>query len=314
MSHLAGRSRNTLASASVSLLERRAIVDRWVQLGLLSGSWQDGMINQVRILRNGVFSLLLQGGRKVGLGAIDQIRRILADPVEFRGRWQGVFRSRPYRGNPFAPKVSYGRHRGPAPRTSHSAAVLMVLLPQGDPSSVHATWSIPLTLRPASMSEHAGQVSFPGGRCESGETPQQTACREYKEELGCSSDCIELIGSMPELYVFASRHRVVPMLGVGSEVPQMFPNAQEVDKVLWLPLEKLLELRPKARVIYRSGMQVETLGFWLDGHWVWGATAIMLGELKLRLEQISHPIVDDFSEIINERLGVARNGENTTIE
>ena len=197
MSHLAGRSRNTLASASVSLLERRAIVDRWVQLGLLSGSWQDGMINQVRILRNGVFSLLLRGGRKVGLGAIDQIRRILADPVEFRGRWQGVFRSRPYRGNPFAPKVSYGRHRGPAPRTSHSAAVLMVLLPQGDPSSVHATWSIPLTLRPASMSEHAGQVSFPGGRCESGETPQQTACREYKEELGCSSDCIELIGSMP---------------------------------------------------------------------------------------------------------------------
>jgi len=248
------------------------------------------MINQVRILRNGVFSLLLQGGHKVGLGAIEQIRRILADPVEFRGRWQGVFRSRPYRGNPFAPKVSYGRHRGPAPRNSHTAAVLMVLLPQGDPSSVHATWSIPLTLRPASMTEHAGQVSFPGGRCESGETPQRTACRDYNEELGCSSDRVELIGSMPELYVFASRHRVIPMLGVGSEVPQMFPNAEEVEKVLWLPLEELLELRPEARVIPRSGMQVETLGFWLDGHWVWGATAIMLGELKLRLVQISRCI------------------------
>ncbi|MCE2808887.1 MAG: hypothetical protein LW850_00630 [Planctomycetaceae bacterium] len=70
----------------------------------------------------------------------------------------------------------------------------------------------------------------------------------------------------------------------------MFPNAQEVDKVLWLPLEELLELSPKSRVISRSGMQVETLGFWLDGHWVWGATAIMLGELKLRLEQISRCI------------------------
>jgi len=166
----------------------------------------------------------------------------------------------------------------------------MVPLPQGDPSSAHANWSIPLTLRPANMSEHAGQVSFPGGRCESGETPQQTACREYNEELGCSSDRVELIGSMPEVYVFASRHRVIPMLGVGSEVPQMFPNAEEVEKVLWLPLEELLELRPEARVIPRSGMQVETLGFWLDGHWVWGATAIMLGELKLNLVQISRCI------------------------
>lgn len=259
------------------------------------------MINQVRILRNGVFPLLLWGDHKLGLAAIEQIRRILADPEEFRGRWQGVFHSRPYRANPFAPKVSYGRHRGPAPRSSHTAAVLMVLLPQGEPSGAHVNWSIPLTLRPANMSEHAGQVSFPGGRCEPGETPQQTACREYKEELGCSTDRVELIGSMPQLYVFASRHRVVPMLGVGSEVPQMFPNAQEVDKVLWLPLEELLELSPKARVISRSAMQVETLGFWLDGHWVWGATAIMLGELKLRLEQISHSIATDFSENISNR-------------
>jgi hypothetical protein len=65
----------------------------------------------------------------------------------------------------------------------------------------------------------------------------------------------------------------------------MSPNQQEVAKVLWLSLEQLMALRPEVRTIRRSAMQVETLGFWLDGHWVWGATAIMLGELKIRFEE-----------------------------
>jgi hypothetical protein len=95
-----------------------------------------------------------------------------------------------------------------------------------------------------------------------------------------------MIGSMPQLYVYASRHRVVPMLGVGSTMPAMSPNQQEVAKVLWLSIEQLMALRPELRTIRRSAMQFETLGFWLDGHWVWGATAIMLGELKIRLERI----------------------------
>ena len=221
----------------------------------------------------------------MGFEAIDQIKRFLADPEKFRERWQGIVSRRAYRGNPFAPKISYGRHRGPAPRSSHAAAVMMVLLPLGNRGGLHEDWSIPLTLRPASMSDHAGQVSFPGGRCEPGETPHQAACREYTEELGCTSDGVEMVGSMPELYVYASRHRVVPMLGVGSTMPQMSPNQQEVAKVLWLSLEQLMALRPEVRTIRRSAMQVETLGFWLDGHWVWGATAIMLGELKIRFEE-----------------------------
>jgi hypothetical protein len=48
-----------------------------------------------------------------------------------------------------------------------------------------------------------------------------------------------------------------------------------------------MAISPAVRTIKRGTMHVETLGFWLDGHWVWGATAIMLGELKFRFERIS---------------------------
>jgi 8-oxo-dGTP pyrophosphatase MutT (NUDIX family) len=163
----------------------------------------------------------------------------------------------------------------------------MAFLPTGELNCGKPQWSIPLTLRPSNMSDHAGQVSFPGGRCQRGETAQQAACREYSEELGCPSDSMELIGSMPSLYVYASRHQVVPVLSIGGEFPDIKPNVHEVEKVLWLPLEQLMQLKPQARTVQRNAIELQASGFWLEGHWVWGATAMMLGELKIRLERLA---------------------------
>lgn len=226
-------------------------------------------------------------------GSLEQLLAIISSGNRFKELWNGFSvcvpgsdSPRPYRGNLFAPQVAYGRHRGPAPKQSHSAAVLMALLPvQKQPKSLD-DWVIPLTLRPANMADHAGQVSFPGGRCEPGESPDQAARREYTEELGCSSHSLDLVGSIPELYVYASRHRVTPWLAIGSEFPSMKPNPDEVDKVLVLPLKQLLSLHPTIRTIQRGSMRIDTPGFWLDGHWVWGATAMMLGELRIRLERM----------------------------
>ena len=82
-----------------------------------------------------------------------------------------------------APEFAYGRHRGPAPRFAHQAAVLISLIP-----IAHSEWTIPLTLRPTQMADHGGQVSLPGGRSDSGETVWRTACREFGEELGCTTE------------------------------------------------------------------------------------------------------------------------------
>jgi len=252
------------------------------------------MINQVGFLRNGGFCKVYRDGNSVESRSLKLLTTILADAERFRTLWRQVDQRppygsalRPYRGNMFAPHFCYGRHRGPAPNSSHPAAVLMALLPTTNPTDPQSRWRIPLTLRPANMSDHAGQVSFPGGRCQPGESPEVAAYREYTEELGCPNEQLELIGAMPELYVYASRHRVVPLLGLGSEYPRMNPNAQEVDKVLLLELDHLMNLQPMVRTIHRGSMRIESIGFWLEGSWVWGATAMMLGELKNRLERIA---------------------------
>jgi len=224
----------------------------------------------------------------VETGSLEPVLAILRHPDRLRRAWMALDGStaRPWRGNSFAPQISYGRHRGPAPPSTHPAAVLMALLPS--PTNQHqGQWTIPLTLRPATMAEHAGQVSFPGGRCQAGESHEQAACREYTEELGCPNERIELIGSLPSMYVYASRHRVVPLLGLGGDLPVMRPNPDEVSEVLFLPLEHLLGLRPLVRKIQRGAMLIETPGFWLEGHWVWGATAMMLEDLKIRLVRIA---------------------------
>ena len=237
---------------------------------------------------------------------MEPLLAILREPDRLRQAWMDFEETspRPWRRNPFVPQISYGRHRGPAPVSSHPAAVLIALLPNlSSPSksfqgptfqgptfqgpTFQGPWAIPLTLRPANMADHAGQVSFPGGRCQKGESPEQAAYREYSEELGCPSERIEMIGALPAMYVYASRHQVVPLLGIGCDMPTMRPNPEEVSQVLFLPLEQLMHLHPSICTIQRGAMIVETMGFWLEGHWVWGATAMMLGDLKIRLKRIS---------------------------
>lgn len=187
---------------------------------------------------------------------------------------------RHWRGNPFSPEMGYGRHRGPAPRTCFPAAVLVAILPQDD------RWVIPLTLRPKHLPDHAGQVSLPGGRREGQESAWQTACREMQEELGFPVESLTRVGELPRLYVYASRHDVTPIVAVGQSFPELAPCPEEVSQVLLLPVEELLGLVPSERSMTRGAMVFRAPGFWVEGHWVWGATAMILGELRHRLLRI----------------------------
>lgn len=178
-----------------------------------------------------------------------------------------------------APQYAYGRHRGPAPKQTLKAAVMIAVL-----QNEQNEWFVPLTLRPAQMQEHAGQVSLPGGRAERGENAYTTALREFEEELGWNKDNLKVIGSLTSIYVYASRYRVKPVLAFSNEQPAFAPNSDEVAELLKLPLQQLLA--PNAidvGVLQRGTMQFKAPGYWIGEHFVWGATAMVLTEFRTML-------------------------------
>ena len=105
----------------------------------------------------------------------------------------------------FAPELSYGRHRMPPLPDTRAASVLVLIYPgaQG--------WTLPLTLRPRTLSVHAGQISLPGGYVHVGETPEQTARRECRGGTGLLGGRIRSPGpAFPRVYLWQQllRHAV----------------------------------------------------------------------------------------------------------
>lgn len=121
-------------------------------------------------------------------------------------------------GRAFAPELSYGRHGGPARENVREAAVILLLYWNGD------GWSLPLTVRAATLSRHGGQVSLPGGLIDAAETPREAAARELDEELGVRPP-LEWLGNLSPQFVYASNAWVVPCVAAtmhcpsGSRVP-----------------------------------------------------------------------------------------------
>ncbi len=134
----------------------------------------------------------------------------------------------------FDPDLSYGRHRGPSGPGSRSAAVVALLYPH------RGQWHLPLILRPTSMTDHAGQISLPGGRNDTGETPERCALRELHEELGVPPGQVTILGRLRSILVFASNHCVTPLVATCRGRPEFHPNPAEVDRLFEVPLTSLL--------------------------------------------------------------------------
>lgn len=175
----------------------------------------------------------------------------------------------------YQPELSFGRHRGPADADARAAAVLIVLYPR------HDEWHVPLILRPAHMAEHAGQVSFPGGSIERGETGRQAALREYSEELGVSADGVTVLGRLSDLYLFASNFLIEPWVGVVDEHPRWEPSPGEVQRVLEVPLRHLLDPANSSTFERRQGEIVfRAPCICFESQRIWGATSMMVAELS----------------------------------
>lgn len=149
-----------------------------------------------------------------------------------------------------------------------------------------------LTRRRDDLNSHAGQISFPGGRREKGETAVQAALRETEEEIGVPADIITILGELTSIYIPPSDYEVHPFVGwvTGGKRPSFVPETSEVAEILEVPLAHLLN--PNTREVGPIPVRGATYTvpyYNVKGHKVWGATAIMLSEFLARLQHLAVP-------------------------
>jgi len=151
------------------------------------------------------------------------------------------------------------------------AAVLIPL------ASWKGKWQLVFTRRTETVEQHKGQVSFPGGQCNSDETsPEQTALREAEEEIGLKSGDVRLLGRLNEVLTI-TRYRVTPVVGVMPWPYEVQPEPAEVERVFTIPL---LWLADSANSDEQSVKLDGVLHpFWVvtyhpyEGEILWGASA-----------------------------------------
>jgi 8-oxo-dGTP pyrophosphatase MutT (NUDIX family) len=174
----------------------------------------------------------------------------------------------------FAPELAYGRHAGPPALGARQAAVLVL-------AYAHAgDWLVPTIVRTQAMKEHAGQIALPGGSVDAGETPSQTALREFEEELGASRGQIDVLGPLTPIYVFNSNFYVHPFLGLCGARPDFKPNGNEVAELVEIPIRALLSRENhSSHKILRRGVTFRAPHIQIGPHRVWGATCMILAEV-----------------------------------
>lgn len=137
-----------------------------------------------------------------------------------------------------------------------------------------------LTLRPEHLRDHAGQVSFPGGRVEPGDVDREaTALREMNEEIGLASSHVTLLGRLPG-YEIPSGFRITPIVGWIEPPFVLAPDPFEVADVFEAPLDYFLDpANYQRREFHFRGRHRHYLAIPYEGRYIWGATAGMLYSL-----------------------------------
>ena len=155
----------------------------------------------------------------------------------------------------------------------HSA--VLIALFQGEQGA-----EVVLTRRAQHLRHHRGEVSFPGGRLDPGETPVQAALREAEEEVCLDPSSVELVGELDHLSTVVSRSHIVPVVGRLPARPALRAGTTEVDRILFVPLADLLRPDTYREEQWGGGEMARAIHFFfLDDETVWGATGRMLVQL-----------------------------------
>jgi len=146
-----------------------------------------------------------------------------------------------------------------------------------------------LILRKTYQGVHSNQVGFPGGRLEIfDKNLEHTALRETEEEVGIPKEEVEVLKRLTKLYIPPSNFWVYPYVGLIEKTPILVPQKSEVEKILEVNIDEFLDdkslIKQKLSTSYANDIEVPA--FYLNGQVVWGATAMMLSELKELLKEI----------------------------
>ena len=159
------------------------------------------------------------------------------------------------------------------------SSVLILLFPSG----VHADVRLVLILRPMYDGVHSGQIALPGGRYENADGDLvATALREAREEIGIDPGSVRIIGRLTDLYIPPSNYIVAPFVGFVTDEPSFNPDREEVDEIIVIQLKDLIEegsLKMKEFTV-SNGMKITAPCYDVDGHLIWGATAMILSEFR----------------------------------
>ncbi|MFV8328385.1 NUDIX hydrolase [Flavobacterium sp. ZS1P14] len=168
-------------------------------------------------------------------------------------------------------------------KKSRKAAVMMLFYPKN--GSTHLV----LIVRSSYNGTHSSQIAFPGGKFEPEDGVfANTALRETHEEIGILPTDIEIIKAFTELYIPPSNFMVHPFLGISREEISFIPDPNEVANIIELPLSVFLsdEIIISAEMVTSYAGKITVPAFKIEEHIVWGATAMMLSELKEVLKKV----------------------------
>ena len=172
-----------------------------------------------------------------------------------------------------APVPRHGWKPGFGPGEARPAAALLLIYP------VDGAATILLTKRTTHLPSHKGQISLPGGALDPGETIEDAALREAREEVGLRIDFVTLLGRLTPLHIPVSGFVLHPVVGTMASRPETMAEAGEVERIIEVAVADLAAPARHRRVSrVRDGLEFDMPYFDIDSEEIWGATAMVLSE------------------------------------